>query len=286
MLKARKGWFDALEKVTEDLWKKMMEKVVRHIRSLGFEGAFLVSTGLLSLLPLYASWWIMDGQRHYALDEISFAFAPSARTLAQAKRIAASTQANKLLAIDEPRPVKASPLPNSHKEVTAVKCFFKETVVLEHEKAKRNDLLQMLPKAEVAHFSCHGSVDWIDPSKSCLLMANDETLTIKDLFGMKLKGARMATLSACETGVIGTHLPDEVVSLPSAFMKAGFAGVVASLWTVPDLSTSMLMESFYSFWKKEGLTPVQALREAQMQLREVNGFEHPFYWAAFYLTGL
>jgi CHAT domain-containing protein len=63
-------------------------------------------------------------------------------------------------------------------------------------------------------------------------MANDEILTIKDLFELHLAGARLATLSACETGVPGTKLPDEVVSLPSAFIRAGFAGAVGSLWTV------------------------------------------------------
>jgi len=37
-------------------------------------------------------------------------------------------------------------------------------------------------------------------------MANDEILTIKDLFELHLEGARLATLSACETGVPGTKL--------------------------------------------------------------------------------
>ena len=64
------------------------------------------------------------------------------------------------------------------------------------------------------------------------MMANNEMLTIKDLFELHLPGARLATLSACETGVPGTRLPDEVVSLPSAFIRAGFAGAIGSLWTV------------------------------------------------------
>jgi CHAT domain-containing protein len=97
----------------------------------------------------------------------------------------------------------------------------------------------------------------------------------------------MATLSACETGVTGTKLPDEVVSLPSAFVRAGFAGVIASLWIVPDNSTAELMKNFYQLWQKNySLTPVQALVEAQKRLRESKGFEHPFYWAAFYMTGV
>ena len=91
-------------------------------------------------------------------------------------------------------------------------------------------------------------------------MAHDEMLTVADLLDKRLPGARLATLSACETGVVGTNLPDEVVALPTAFTQAGFAGVVASLWSVADVSTAMLMERFYRLWREEGRTPAQALR--------------------------
>ena len=117
-------------------------------------------------------------------------------------------------------------------------------------------------------------------------MANDEILTVKDLFELHLAGARLATLSACETGVPGTKLPDEVVSLPSAFIRAGFAGAIGSLWTVPDKSTAQLMTSFYQLWRQKGMPPVQALAEAQKELRKQEKFRHPFYWAAFYMTGV
>jgi CHAT domain-containing protein len=60
-------------------------------------------------------------------------------------------------------------------------------------------------------------------------MANDEILTLRDLFDLKLPGIRLAILSVCETGLPGTQLPDEVVSLPTGLLQAGVAGVVASL---------------------------------------------------------
>ena len=89
-------------------------------------------------------------------------------------------------------------------------------------------------------------------------MANDEVLTIKDLFELHLSKAWLATISACETGIPGTRLPDEVVSLPSAFIRAGFAGAIGSLWTVSDKSTAMLMTRFYQLWRTEGKPPVLA----------------------------
>jgi len=52
-------------------------------------------------------------------------------------------------------------------------------------------------------------------------MADDETgrgvlLTIQDLLDSAQAGGRLASLSACETGIVGTELPDEVVALRSA----------------------------------------------------------------------
>ena len=136
---------------------------------------------------------------------------------------------------------------------------------------------------------------------------------------------RLATLSACETGIVGADLPDEVVSLPSALLQAGFCGVAASLWSVADISTAMLMAHFYRSWRENGRSPAGSLRAAQRWLRDTNNnekaqyfkrysvalsgmrmseaaavhfftqamsrdlerldFAHPFWWAAFYLTG-
>ena len=208
-------------------------------KSLKPEQVFLIPTGLLSLLPLHAAWRDEGGRREYFQDLLPVSYIPSARALVHARRTARAASAEKLLAIDEPRLLKPSPLPNSHAEVLAISSLFKNpSEILEHEKATRSAVLQALPKAQVAHFSCHGGANWSDPEKSGLLMANDEILTIKDLFELHLAGARLATLSACETGVPGTKLPDEVVSLPSAFIRAGFAGAIGSLWTVPDKSTA------------------------------------------------
>src|SRR5262249_4692157 len=150
--------------------------------------------------------------------------------------------------------------------------------VLPHERATRAEVLKALASAEVAHFSCHGAPDWADPLRSGLLMAQDEMLTVADLFGLHLDGARLATLSACETGAIGVRLPDEVVGLPAALLQVGFGGVVASLWSVSDASTAMLMERFYRLWRDEGLAPVFALREAQRWLRDTTNREKAEYF--------
>jgi hypothetical protein len=81
--------------------------------------------------------------------------------------------------------------------------------------------------------------------------------------------------------VIGTRLPDEVVAPPSALLRAGFAGIVASLWAVTDISTAMLMARFYHFWKHEEYAPDEALRQAQIWLRDSTNGEKLAYYEQF-----
>ena len=88
-------------------------------------------------------------------------------------------------------------------------------------------------------------------------------------------------LSACQSGVGTVKGGDEVQSLNRAFLYAGAAGVISSLWNVADQSTYQLMTFFYQALKKR--PPDDALREAQIRLMKTN--PSPYHWAAFYLTG-
>jgi CHAT domain-containing protein len=74
---------------------------------------------------------------------------------------------------------------------------------------------------------------------------------------------------------------DDVVGLTRGFLYAGSNSIVASLWKVDDAATSQLMEEFYSRLGSTGKR--EALREAQLTVRA--RYKHPYYWAAFQITG-
>jgi CHAT domain-containing protein len=106
-------------------------------------------------------------------------------------------------------------------------------------------------------------------------------LTVDELYGIRLD-ADLVTLSACETGLGKVLNGDDVVGLTRGFLYAGSSNVVASLWEVDDLATSELMKRFYTNMKS-GIPKRDALRQAQLETKKE--FPHPFYWAAFFLTG-
>jgi CHAT domain-containing protein len=96
----------------------------------------------------------------------------------------------------------------------------------------------------------------------------DGDLTLRDLLEQRLTSARIAVLSACETSMSGTDLPDEVVGLPTGLTEAGAAAVIGSLWWVPDVATTLVMSVFYQLWREEGRSPADALRRAQQWVRD------------------
>ncbi|MGK7918175.1 MAG: CHAT domain-containing protein, partial [Prochloraceae cyanobacterium] len=325
----RQAWFDTIDRITNELWLKLMEPVISDLKKRSVQQAILIPTGFLGLLPLHAAWTEdLDKpcSRRYALDEISLTYAPNARSLITTREIATGIQPDELLAVDEPSPVKANKLPNSEREVQTAIETFPNYKIFKHEQATQQAIKNTLSDYSVFHFSCHGYANFAEPLNSGLLMAHDEILSLRDLFELRLDGVRLAVLSACETALPGTKTIDEVVSLPTGMLQAGVAGVAASLWSVSDISTMMLMARFYDFWRNEGLKPSEALRKAQQWVRDTtNGekaayfenfipafsttrmatstadalwnqlilenpdernFAHPFHWAAFTYTGV
>ncbi len=63
-----------------------------------------------------------------------------------------------------------------------------------------------------------------------------------------------------------------------AFQLAGARSVIMSLWSVSEISSIKLMESFFKNLS-QGKPKLDALSEAKSELRSA-GFEHPFFWSA------
>ena len=283
----------------------------------GRSAVVLVPCGSLALLPLHAAWTSDEdrqGGRRYALDELCISYAPNARLLAEARRRVQAAAAPHLLAVEDPRPVSAPPLPGTAAEVGAAIRAFPGARVLRRERATRAAVVQHLGQHTIAHLACHGQADPGEPLDSFLLLAGDERLGVRDLMARQFPDLRLAVLSACETAAIGRELPDEMIGLPAGLLQAGAAGVLASGWSVPDDSTSMLLTRFYQLW--DGIAPAEALRAAQQWMRDssngeklalvpdlmtpvaervpvrarslwegAHGHRHPYHWAGFAYVG-
>ena len=182
---------------------------------------------------------------------------------------------------------RASPLSHVRDEVAALRRVLGERLdVLWGSEATREALLSLSETGELAdydviHFATHAVLDHLAPSQSRVLLA-DDSLALADILNLRL-GARMVVLSACE-GAMGQRYPgDEIMGLARAFFLAGARTVIASLWSVEDVSTGEFMGRFYRrLGSGEGVA--QALRAVQVEMAG-KGYA-PYQWAPFIAIGL
>jgi CHAT domain-containing protein len=241
----------------------------------------VVPHGALHYLPFHA---LHDGQG-FLLEQHEISYLPGSSLLRYCKEI--EPAASGLLVFGHSY---GGRLPHAVREAQAVAAFLGGRTFLEDE-ATLVRLKGAAGDCRAIHLATHGEFRPDNPLFSGLALA-DGWLTTLDTFNLRLR-ASLVALSACRTGqsVIGGG--DELLGLMRAFLYAGAASVLLSLWAVEDRSTARLMETFYRKLV-EGWTKGAALRYAQRQfiqrqseeeLVRVETYAHPYFWAPFFLVG-
>jgi CHAT domain-containing protein len=138
-------------------------------------------------------------------------------------------------------------------------------------------VLKLIRKGTYLHFACHGTFEPLGPLASRVELSKAERLELRDFLDGSASGltARLAVLSACQAAISDLQaLPDEFIGLASGLIQAGVPGVAGTLWSVADLSTALLVVKFYElYFTGKSMSPAEALRRAQLWLRDVTNVE-------------
>lgn len=180
-------------------------------------------------------------------------------------------------------------LPYADDEVRAVSDLLSGKTWL-NEAATRDNFMVEAPRCGILHVATHGFLNEANPMMSYLAfqpISGDSSYQVfaSELYNLPLQ-ARMAVLSACNTGKGTVQNGEGVMSLARAFAFAGCPTLVSSLWSVNDLSTSRIMKIFYRSLQEQATIDV-ALQQAKLEYLKTapSGYTKPIYWAAFVTVG-
>lgn len=278
----------------DDRWRAPLRRLHDHlIGPIGDSGLLAGVTRLiivphaeLHYLPFAA---LIDRDGRFLVERFSLSFVPSASVWLALRDHAASREARGVLAF-APNPAA---LPASSREVSAVSRHMPgQTTVLTGPAASEAAFRTAAARHRVLHLATNGVLNQHNPLFSYVDLApgtgHDGRLEVHEIFGLRLS-AELVVLSACETALAAGALADvppgdDWVGLTRAFLHAGAADVVATLWPVDDRASALLMERFYEDFSR-GRGPTEALARAQRTLLRNPATAHPFVWAGVVLTG-
>ncbi|MGW3859350.1 CHAT domain-containing protein [Micromonospora arida] len=256
-------------------WRAAMARLVTETRSMRSSGPtrlVLIPMGALGLVPWHAAYQNTPSSRRYAVHDLVVSYSPSARMLCTA-------------AARPPRPIQSAlvvgdplgDLPFAGIEARAIhQRFHRKGQYLGGPEegpdriARPDSVLEWIRTvaglgASLLHLACHGRVDPTRPADSHLVLAGGQLPARQLLEVSRLAALELGHvfLAACTTSRVGADY-DEAFSLATTFLAAGAHTVFGSLWSVPDVGTSLLMYLVHHFLYEERLHPADALHSAQL----------------------
>jgi len=272
---------DSYEPPARKLYNWLIRPLEKSLEREGINLLVIVPDGPLRTIPISA---LSDG-REFLIEKYAVVTTPGL-TLTSARPI--SRVKAKVLASGLTEATQGfNSLPNVAAELESIQSLFPTTRIQDRNfKTASVEHKVSTGSFSIVHFATHGHFD-SDYSKS-FLVTYDGKITmdgLQDSVGRRRyseEPLELLVLSACETAIGNDRA---ALGLAGVGLKAGARSVLASLWSISDESTAMLVSELYSQLKNTNNTRAEALRAAQRSLLKQQRYRHPYFWAPFLLIG-
>jgi CHAT domain-containing protein len=141
--------------------------------------------------------------------------------------------------------------------------------------------------SQIVHLATHGQFS--SNADDTFLLTWDNRIDlgklnslIKDRSSQSDNAINLLVLSACQTAIGDDRA---TLGLAGVAVRAGARSTIASLWSVSDEATQLLMSNLYQKLVATNLGKAESLQTAQQSLLRTKEYRAPFYWAPFILVG-
>jgi len=268
--------------LSQNLYNWLIRPALAELAASSTETLVFIPDSPLRRLPMAV---LHDGE-HYLLEDYNVVFSPGLQLLPQ------GSQRSQLSALGVGITIAREgfdSLPGVAQEVDYLASTLNSQVLMD-QAFTRTAFTQQLNQQpfSVVHVATHGQFS-SDPDQTFLL-AWDDRITLDDfdqILAPRKIGAispiELLVLSACQTAAGDDRAP---LGLAGFALKSGARSTLASLWSVSDEATALLMTEFYRNISTDGSPSfAEALRQAQLSQIHSSPYSHPSFWAAFVLVG-
>lgn len=268
------------------LYKTIYDWLIRplepELNAQTIETLVFVLDGSLRNLPMSV---LYDGDR-YLIEKYAVALTPGLQLLEPRP-----LDDNRLQAfvggISEPRQGFPA-LPEVQSEITQIGQEITSQVKLDKDFTTEAVKAELTDNpSSILHFATHGQFS--SNADETFILTWDGRINVSELGSLlgsrdesHSRAIELLVLSACQTARGDTKA---VLGLAGFAVKSGARSTLATLWSVRDESTAVLMAQFYRQLARPKITKSEALRQAQLALLHESQYNHPFYWAPFVLVG-
>jgi len=138
----------------------------------------------------------------------------------------------------------------------------------------------------ILHIDTHGVISKDNPFHSGLFLGSSNG---KNAFWVNEEIKRsnfklqLVVLAACESAIGKPVFGEGMMSLANAFLESGAQNTMGTLWPIDDKASTLFMNLFYEELLTKKTHPSSALRRAKLRMikNKKNGWNDPYYWAAF-----
>lgn len=238
-----------------------------------------------------------SNQNEYLIEKYAVATTPSLR-LTSPKQLNTKSSRALILAVDQPSNIDGEEylaLLNVKQEIKSVEKVLPNTKTLLNQEFTLDNLREKLQETvyPIIHIATHAQFG-ILPEDTLLVAGNNQKLTISELEKVLrevsdgVNSIELLSLTACQTAVGDERA---TLGLAGIALQVGVRSALASLWSLPDESTSVLVKEFYQNLRS-GQSKAEALQQAQIKLlqakkqEDINDqYDNPGYWAPFIMIG-